>query len=147
MIAEYSFSKARSGFTELIDRVQRLAPAVIKPRKKTEEPSIVLSRSFLLELLREDRGTQKVKPLFIEEPDKSVTLVLDELGIAVNAETRGAAIEAATKEAVEYAQEYLSPENVALYVRSPNRGRHLPVVVRIALCNSMSEVMETLGLA
>lgn len=87
-----------------------------------------------------------ISPRFIAEPDGSVTLVLDPLDIAVNAETREAAIALAVSEAMEYAQEYLSPENVTLYLRSPNRSRHLPIVVRIASCGSMSQVMETLGL-
>lgn len=88
----------------------------------------------------------QIRPHFIAEPDGSVTLVLDPLDIAVNAETREAAIAVAVREAMEYAQEYLNPENVKLYMRSPNRSRHLLIVVRIASCDSTSEVMETLGL-
>jgi len=147
MLAEYSFSKARSSLTELVDRVQRLTLAVIRPRKKTEEPSVVLSRSLLLAILRDAQGEHEVKPAFVEEPDGSITLMLEPLDIAVNGESRDAAIAAAVQEAIEYAQEYLNPENVALYMHSPNRSHHLPIVIRIALCNSTSEIMETLGLA
>lgn len=147
MFAEYSFSRARSNLTELIDGVQRLTPAVIKPRKKSEEASVVLSRDLLRMILRESEHESLVTPRFITEPDHSVTVVLDPLDIAVNAEKREAAILQAAGEAMEYAKEYLDPENVSLYLRSPNRRSHLPTVIRIAICDSLAEVAGVLNLA
>ena len=147
MFAEYSFSKARSNLTELIDGVQRLSPAVIRPRKKTEEASVVLSRALLRMILRESEQEILVKPRFMTEPDHSVTIMVHPLDIAVNAETRDAAIEQAAGEAMEYAKEYLDQDNIALYLRSPNRRSHLPMVIRIAMCDSAAEVAGVLNLA
>ena len=147
MFAEYSFSKARSNLTELIDGVQRLTPAVIRPRKKSEEASVVLSRALLCMILQESEHESLVTPRFIAEPDHSVTVALDPLDIAVNAETRESAIQLAAGEAMEYAKQYLDQENIALYLRSPNRRSHLPTVIRIAMCDSLSEVVGVLNLA
>lgn len=147
MFAEYSFSKARSNLTELIDGVQHMTPAVIRPRKRSEEASVVLSRALLRMILRESEHVSLVTPRFITEPDRSVTVALDPLDIAVNAETREAAIQQAAEEAMEYAREYLDPDNVGLYLRSPNRRSHLPTVIRIAICDSLAEVAGSLNLA
>lgn len=144
MLSEYSFSSARSNLTELIDRVQRMVPAVIKPRKKSEEASVVLSRSLLMALLPSRIEDLAAKLEFIMEPDGSVTATLDPMDIAVNAETKEAATRRAAEEAIEYAREYLSPKNAAVYMRSPNRSSHLPIVVRISLCDSVDEVLELL---
>lgn len=147
MLTEYSFTNARSHLTELIDRVQRQAPAVIKPRKKSEEPTVVLSRSLVHMLLEENPGVVRITPQFVEEPDGSITVSLDPMDIAVNAHTRHAAIHAACQEAIDYAKEYLSPQNAALYMRSPNRKDHLSIVIRTALSDSIDEVAEILNLA
>ncbi|MGE5578748.1 MAG: hypothetical protein ACM3WU_01790 [Bacillota bacterium] len=146
VIAEYNFSKARSNLTELIDGVQQLAPAVIRPRKKTEDASVVLSRAFLKMILQEAE-TSRVQPRVLSEADGSVTVILEPLDIAVNSGSREAAIQEAVNEAVEYAREYLDPSNVAFYLRSPNRRPHLSTVLRIAICDSTPEILEVLNLA
>lgn len=147
VLAEYSFTKARSSLTELIDSVQRMVPAVIKPRKKSEEPSVILARSLLLALLRENQAECALTARLAEEPDRSITVTLESLDIATNANTREAAMRAAAEEAVEYSKEYLDPANIGLYLRSPNRRPHLPLVMRIALCNSIAEVLEIFSFA
>jgi len=147
LFMEYSFSKARSNLTEVIDNVQRLVPVVIKPRKRSEDASVVVSRSLMLRLLRECGGAIRVSPHFVSEPDASVTLSLEPLDIVVNSKTREEAIRMAAEETIEYAKEYLAAENVMLYSRSPNRKAHLPFVIRIAMCESASEIAEALGLA
>lgn len=147
VFAEYNFSKARSNLTELIDGVQQLAPAVIRPRKKTEDASVVLSRAFLKIVLQEAEAQSRVQPRLISEADGSVTVTLEPLDIAVNAGSKEAAVQEAVSEAVEYAREYLDSSNVALYLRSPNRRSHLSAVLRIAICDSTPEILEVLNLA
>jgi hypothetical protein len=147
VLTEYNFSNARSNFTELIDCVQRLAPAVIRPRKKTEDASVILSRALLKMILGESEASSRLEPRFITETDGSVTLVLDPLDIAVNSNSKESAIREAVGEAVEYAKEYLDPANVALYLRSPNRRAHFSTVLQIAICDSPQEILEVLNLA
>ncbi len=69
----------------------------------------MLSRSLIHMLLEENPGTVRITPQFLEEPDGSITVSLDPLDIAVNANTRHAAVHAACQEAIDYAREYLSP--------------------------------------
>lgn len=146
VLQEYSFTKARGSLTELIDRVQRMVPVVIRPRKKSEESSVIVSRNLLLSLLRDDKMQRRIQPRFISEPDGSTTLVLDPLDIAVNEETREDAVLSAASELIEYAREYLSPENIPVYLHSPNRRSHFAIVFQVALCDSAHEVAETLSL-
>jgi len=147
VLTEYNFSNARSHFTELIDCVQRLAPVVIRPRKKTEDASIIMSRTLLKMILVDSEASPRIEPKFITETDGSVTLILDPLDIAVNSGSRESAIREAAVEAAEYAKEYLDPANVALYLRSPNRRAHLSTVLQIAICDSLQEILEVLNLA
>jgi hypothetical protein len=146
MFGEYSFSKARSNLTELIDGVQRLSLAIIRPRKRTEDASVVLSRALLRMILEEDAPKDPVKPRFIAEPDRTLTVLLEPLDIAVNAETREAALQKAADEAMAYAREYLDQKNVALYLGLPTRRPHLSTVIRIAICDSTPEILEVLNL-
>lgn len=147
MLTEYPFSAARRNLTEVIDLVQRFSPVVIRPRKRSEEPCVILPKSLLIRLLDPTTLPVAVKPAFAPEPDGSITLLLEALAIVANGATREEAIAEAVADAIEYAQEYLSPENVAFYLRAPNRCDHFPLVLRIGLCDSDAEVMALLNLA
>jgi hypothetical protein len=98
-------------------------------------------------ILEGDEPKDLVKPRFIAEPDRTLTIMLEPLDIAVNAETREAALQEAANKAMDYAKEYLDQENVSINLRSPNRRAHLAAVLRIAICDSTAEVLEVLNLA
>lgn len=147
VLTEYAFSVARSNLTEVIDRAQKMAPVVIRSRKKSEEPSIVLSASLLRSLTDANCERVEIRPEFSGEADGSLTIELVPLDIVVNGPDRPAAVAEVVREAVEYAREYLDPENIALYLRAPNRRSHLSLMIRLALCESHAEVAELLHLA
>jgi len=146
-MTEYSFSQARSNLTEVIDKVQRLAPVVIRPRKRSEDESIILSRALMHRLLKECEHGFKLVSHFITEPDSSITLSLEPLGLVATANTREAVIKEMAEELIWYAKEYLDAENIALYSRAPNRKSHLPFVIQIALCDGVDDVVKLVGLA
>lgn len=146
-MTEYSFSQARSSLTEVIDKVQRLAPVVIRPRKRSEDESIILSRELMHRLLKECEHGLKLVSHFIPEPDSSITLSLEPLGLVATANTREAVIQEMAEELIWYAKEYLDAENIALYSRAPNRKSHLPFVIQIALCDGVDDVVKLAGLA
>lgn len=147
VLTEYPFSQARQELTAVIDQVQRCSPVMIRARKRSEEPAVIMSKSLVTGLLNLPTHQLAVAPQFATEDDGSVTLTLDPLEIVCNAETRTDAIKGAISDAVEYASEYLAPENIQLYLRSPNRRDHLPLVLRIGLCETDAEVMSVLNLA
>lgn len=147
LIMEYSFSQARRSLTEVIDKVQRLSPVVIRPRKRSEDASIILSRALMQKIMQECKDGIQLQPQFLPEEDGSMTLALEPLDLVVNAETREEAIKDMAEELIWYAKEYLDEENIALYSRAPNRKAHLPFVVRVAMCDSVDEVVGLIGLA
>jgi hypothetical protein len=147
VLTEYPFSQARQELTAVIDQVQRCSPVMIRARKRSEEPAVIMSKSLVTGLLSLSTHPLAVKPRFENESDGSVTLVLDPLEIVCNADTRADAIRGAIGDAVEYASEYLAPENIQVYLRSPNRRDHLPLVLRIGLCETDAEVRSVLNLA
>jgi hypothetical protein len=147
VLTEYPFSQARQELTAVIDQVQRCSPVMIRARKRSEEPAVIMSKSLITGLLNLPTEPLTVTPRFASEDDGSVTLVLNPLEIVCNGSTRADAIKGAIRDAIEYASEYLAPENVQLYLRSPNRRNHLPLVLRIGLCETDAEVMSVLNLA
>lgn len=108
---------------------------------------MILPNSLMIRLLDAKARPVAVKPTFMLEPDGSITLALDALEIVANGATRDEAITEAVADGIEYAQEYLSPENAAFYLRAPNRCDHFSLVLRIGLCGSEAEVKAVLNLA
>lgn len=146
MLAELSFSEARSKLTEIVDRAQRFEIPVIRPRKKSEDYSVVV-RGDLLKLLLSKEQIKEFSVEVITENDGSVTISVVPFDIAVNGETRELAIEQAVDEVIDYVQEYMEPENFPVYFRSPNRRAHLALVTKIILCDSKEQVKGIIGLA
>lgn len=75
----------------------------------------------------------------LKEDDGSVTLSLDNMDIAVNAETLPAAKVALTQAIQEYAEEYYS--NFETYSAAPNRRSHLPYIMKALIAESNDEVV------
>ena len=146
MLAELNFSEARSKLTEIVDRAQRFEIPVIRPRKKSEDYSVIVRGDLLKSLLSKEQTKEFSIEIFNEE-DGSVTISVDPFDIAVNGETREAAIEQAIDEVIDYAKEYMEPENFPVYFRSPNRRFHLALVTKVLLCDSTEQVKGIIGLA
>jgi len=146
MLLELNFSEARSKLTEVIDRAQRFEMPVIKPRKKSEDFTILLRREMLKSLLDQKHNSVLTVNTFHED-DGSLTISIDPFDIAVNGATLKEAGDRAAEDVIEYACEYMDPENFTLYYRSPNRRSHLALVVKTLLCDSKEQVKALLGLA
>ena len=146
MIAELSFTEARSRLTEMVDRAQRSELPVIRPRKGSEDATVLIKAEFLKTLLRHTENAH-FTPVVYDEDDGSTTITLHPLDLVANGANREEAIVAAVEDAITYARDYLDPANFPLYSRSPNRRDHLNLVVGIALCADKNEVRELLGLA
>jgi hypothetical protein len=73
MLAELNFSEARSKLTEIVDRAQRFEIPVIRPRKKSEDYSIIVRADLLKSLL----SKEPIKEFSVEvftEADGNVTV-------------------------------------------------------------------------
>lgn len=138
MLAEMKFTDVRNNFTNVIDRVQRLSPVVVKPRKQSETYTFLLNEALVQQLLQEI--TLKVK--WFQEEDGSITLGLDELELYVNGDTEDKALEELAEDAMAYAQDYMrEPER---YFNAPNRRHHFPYLFKVLLCNNKEEVKQLL---
>lgn len=140
MLQEFKFSDARKNLTAIIDQVQTNLPIVIRRRKNSEKDSLLIPTDMLNELI-----SAEFKPKFFKEDDGTVTLVIELLGLAVNAADKNKAVSALVDEVIEYAMEYM--ENRVLYYNSPNRKTHLPYILKILLCDNKVQVKELLGFA
>ena len=65
-----------------------------------------------------------------------------ELDLATASDGEEDAVEDLVEAMVEYTQDYL--ERMDLFARSPNRGAHLPLILKIASCTSKAEIRELL---
>lgn len=74
-----------------------------------------------------------------KEDDGSVTLSLDAMDIAVNAETLASAKFDLAQAILEYAEEYYS--NFETYSASPNRRSHLPYIMKALIAESTEEIV------
>jgi hypothetical protein len=101
----------------------------------------------LLKLLLSKEQTKEFSVEILIEADGSVTISVAPFDIAVNGETREAAIEQAVDQVVDYAKEYMDPENFPVYSCSPNRCFHLALVAKVLLCDSIEQVKGIIGLA
>jgi len=138
MLAEMKFTEVRNNFTNVIDRVQRLSPVVVKPRKQSETYTFLLNEALVQQLLREI--TLKVK--WFQEEDGSVTLGLDELELYVNGDTEDRALEELAEDVMAYAEDYM--EEPDRYFNAPNRRHHFPYLFKVLLCNNKEEVKQLL---
>jgi antitoxin YefM len=140
MLQEIKFSDARKHLTSVIDNVQSNLPTIIKRRKSSEKDSLVISKEMVIELIPNKFEIKK----FIET-DSSITLALENLGVAVNAPTEEEAINQMVNDVIEYAEDYL--DNRIFYYNSPNRKTHFPLILNILLCDSKEQVRELLQFA
>ncbi len=146
MLSELNFSEARSRLTEIVDRAQHFEIPVIRPRKKSEDYSVII-RSDLLKTLLSKEQIKEFSVEFFNEDDGSVTISVDPFDIAVNGENQEEAVEQVVNDVIDYAKEYMEPENFPIYSRSPNRFLHLALITKVLLCNSREQVKGIMGIA
>jgi len=71
--------------------------------------------------------------------------VCPELDLAISGNTRKEAIDNLLEAMIEYAEDYL--DRLDIFVRSPNRGSHLPFILLISSCASKEDILELLNIA
>jgi hypothetical protein len=116
-----SATEVRNKWSEYSDRVIREKPLFIK---KTREYMFLSSIEQLSLILDAYHFTAKK----YTEADGSVTLSLNELDLAENAETEDDARLALAKSIIDYAEEYF--DDFKLWSAAPNRRNHLPYVLK-----------------
>ncbi len=139
-----SFSETKAHLSEVFDGVQHYAPAIVKPRKKSEKATILIGADKARLALGEDQ-VRRVKGVVWQEDDGSYGITLTPVGIVVGGEpgmTLQMALDEAVAELKEYAEEYLSPEFFPIYSVAPNRRTHLALVLQVALAESDRDISE-----
>lgn len=147
MLHEYNLSTARANLTEIVDHAQQCVPSIIRPRKKSEGTTIVLSLELLNGLMKAQVEMPAIGRECVQNGDGSVTVSLSPLGIEAKGRNGEEAVEEAVTAVMAYASDYLAPQNARLFLRSPSRKSHAALALRILLCQSRDEVKEVLGLA
>ncbi len=138
MLMELGFTEARKSFTGVIDRVQRLFPVVIQPRKQSEEPTFLFKQAIVEQLLSE----YKFNISLVDEEENHYAFWLDTLDIYGYGETKEAAFDSLVDDLLLYCQQYTQhPER---YFSAPNRKHHLPYVLKVMCCNNPEEVKRML---
>ncbi len=144
IIKSYGFTEARNNLTAIIDAVQTNLPQLIKKRKRSEDDVLIIKSSLLRDALS-IAGDRRLTMKVTREKDRSWTLILEPFSLAVNAASKEQAIDELVNDMRTYAEEYI--EHRAIYLQSPNRKKHLPLVIQILLCSSDAELKELISIA
>ena len=131
-LAENS-SDVRQHFSEFLDSVVRDRPSFVKR-----------NRDMLVALNLEHLGVlvDAVQFHAFIEKDENGELIgtIEEIDdIIVIGATTDEVIDEIAKEIMEYAEEYLT-DSFRLYFNSPNRRKHLPYVMKVAMQNNFADV-------
>ncbi len=127
MLIETNFTNARKDLTELYNRAwNELQPTIIT-RKQVEEV-MMLRKDQLQDIL----SAYNIIPKILPEKDGSVTMVIEELDIAVNGPTKDLAVKGLIEDLKVYAEDYQS--NLQLFLRAPERKDHFPYMLRLWMC-------------
>jgi hypothetical protein len=122
MLAEMTFSDARSKFT-----------------------SIIASLDMVNDLITESSIGPKFQVEFIAEVDGSMLVTLDPFELVVAGKDKKEAVENLINEMTIYAEDYM--KDFALYRSSKNRRDHFPLVFRILSCNTKEQIKGLIGIA
>ena len=143
-IKSHGFTEARKNLTALIDAAQSHQPQRIRKRKASEEDVLVMTSS-LLRAAMSVAGERRFESAVLNEQNGSVTMTLEPFGLAVNARSKSEAVSQLMQDVRLYSDEYFARSS--LYLQSPNRRSHLPLVLQVLLCSTDDELKELLGLA
>ncbi len=144
VIESYGFTEARNNLTSLIDAAQSNRPQRIKRRKKSEDEVLVITETMLKSALSE-AGRQRVSVALFEDDNNSWTATMEPFGLAGNAPSESEAVSQMLGDVRLYAEEYM--KRISLYLQSPNRRRHFPLILQILLCATDDELKKLLRLA
>lgn len=125
----------RKDWSRVLDSVTRRRPAFIK---RTRDHMVLTSTEALAAML----DTIHYEATIFPEDDGSVTLSLDALDLAVNADSLETAKEQLAQEIAEYAEEYYA--NYEIYSAAPNRKAHLPYVMKALIAENFKNLEDAI---
>ncbi|MFA7077866.1 MAG: hypothetical protein WC147_05545 [Syntrophomonas sp.] len=129
-------SEVRKDFSRFIDQVVHERPIVFK---RNRDKILSLSTEQINALLEE----VKFKADLFNEEDGSVTMVLEGFDLVVNGLNQEQTFEKMAEELVDYAQDYF--EQFVLYSKSPNRKKHFPYVLKVALSEDIPAIVRLIN--
>lgn len=123
----------RKEFSQTIDSAIREKPQFIK---RTRDHLLLADIRFLDDVLSAYSFTAKK---YVED-DGSVTLSLNEIDLAENAETEEAAREKLARSIIEYAEDFY--KEFDLWSAAPNRKKHIPFVFKALITDDAKKIGE-----
>ena len=121
----------RKNWSMVCDNVIRRRPEFIR---RVRDELLLISKDDVLHMLDSYEYCARV----FDEKDGTVTLSLDNIDIAENAESLDAAKAKMAASILEYAEEYY--ENYSAYSNSPNRKMHIPYVLKALIMNDTTMI-------
>lgn len=131
MVQILNSTDVRKDFGTFIDNVTRKKPIMVK---RSRDLFMGISITMMEELLKDIKFEFHA---YIEE-DKSYTLSLDALTIAVNGKTYDEALNLLIHDVREYSMEYY--DDLDYWHSAPNRKAHFPYVIKTLVSNSDDEL-------
>ncbi len=126
-------TSVRNEWSLVVDRVIRKKPQFIK---RTRDYMLLADVKFLENIL----SAYEFTAAFYKEEDGSVTLSLNELDLAENAETEAAAKAKLAKAIMEYAEDFYN--EFEYWSSAPNRKGHIPYVFKALIQNDTQKLEE-----
>lgn len=126
----------RKEWSTVIDNTIREKPQFIR---RTRDYMMLADIEFLEILLEPYKFTAKK----LKEKDKSITLVLNEIDLVVNAETEEEAITKLAEEILEYAEDFYNEFNI--WSVAPNRKAHIPYVFKVLILDDIKKIEELIS--
>lgn len=131
-------SDVRQNFSEFIDTVVRDHPGFVSRNRDTLAAMSLEQLALLLE------GVSFHAELEVDENGEFVGTVDEIEDIVVCGESRKEALLQIAKCLMEYAEDYLT-DSFKIYFYAPNRRTHFPYVLKVALQNSLDDVVGLLN--
>ena len=126
----------RKEWSTVIDNTIREKPQFIR---RTRDYMMLADIEFLEILLESYKFTANK----LREKDKSITLVLNEIDLIVNAKTEEEAKTKLAEEILEYAEDFYNEFNV--WSIAPNRKAHIPYVFKVLILDDIKKIEELIS--
>ena len=128
-----SSTDVRKEWSSTIDKVVREKPVAVK---RSRDLVYLLSQKDIEQILSSYKFTANE----FKEDDGSITLALNEIDIAVNAENEEAAVYKLAEDIKEYAEEYY--DDFEYWYSSLNRKDHYPYILRVLALDDIEKIKE-----
>lgn len=142
MLPRTAVSQAKDRMGEFFDRSYHYLVPQALSRRGGQELAVV--HPDLLELALDLALSRRFEPQIHHESDGSVTIDIPELDLVGHGPTYSDALTDVLDLVKDYVREYL--EEIALFIRAPNRREQWPYILRLALADSDSELLRVLNL-